>query len=116
MSTHMTKKPRQNRLDQYSTFIDLIPAEEIQQVFDHWVSTFPTNKGKQPILSKPRTAHIAWALHTFGLDLCLQAIDGCAKSEWHMGGNPGEKIYNEITLIFRDIPHTKRFIQINRNT
>jgi hypothetical protein len=33
-----------------------------------------------------------------------------------MGGNPGEKIYNEITLIFRDIPHTKRFIQINRNT
>lgn len=107
------KKPRITRLDQYSEFVAVVPAEEIETVWQHWLSTFPTYKGKQPVLTDPRRAHIAWAIHTYGVQKSLDAITGCSKSEFHMGSNPAEKIYNDITLIFRDEKHVTRFLREN---
>lgn len=108
---------KSNRHIQYRPFIQLVTAADIEEVFNYWVSTFSSKspKGVRTQLTDERKAHIAWAIHTFGVSDCKLAIDGCSNSEWHMGGNPGEKIYNQITLIFRDIEKTSRFIRIGKN-
>lgn len=120
MSSLMTqksgnKKPRTTRFETYSKLIPLVPAAEIEIVWNHWLSTFKEHPGRKPELNQLRRAHIAWGIHTFDTQLCLTAITGCANSEWHMGGNPAEKIYNDITLILRDITHTKRFLKIAKD-
>lgn len=107
------KKPRITRLDQYSGFIAVVPAEEIETVWQHWISTFKDQPGRKPKINHLRQAHIAWAIHTYGVQKSLDAITGCSKSEFHMGSNPAEKIYNDITLIFRDEKHVTRFLREN---
>ena len=113
----MTTGMKSNRFLEYLPFIQLITAADIEEVFNYWVSTFSSksSKGTRAKLTEERKAHIAWAIHMFGVSDCKHAIDGCNNSEWHMGGNPGEKIYNQITLIFRDIEKISRFIRIGKN-
>jgi hypothetical protein len=105
------KKPRITRATRYSEFIALVPAEEIETVWQHWISTF--KKTKKADLTDLRRAHIAWAIHTYGVQKSLDAITGCSKSEFHMGSNPAEKTYNDVALIFRDEKHVTRFLREN---
>ena len=115
MSTinHMTQK-RKTRFSEYSAIVPLVAAEEIQKVFEHWINTFfSASSGKKPKLTPSREAHIAFALYHYSLEQCFAAITGCAASEWHMGANPNEKIYNSLELIFRNEKHTNRFIWLN---
>jgi hypothetical protein len=39
----------------------------------------------------------------------MDAISGCAMSDWHMGDNPRGKKYDDIELILRDSAHIERF-------
>ena len=85
-------------------------ADEILQVFAHWVLTCRTpTRGPKPKLTDKRRKRIAKALKDYGLDACLQAIEGVQYSSWHMGGNPQGKKYDDLELILRDEKHIEMF-------
>lgn len=83
------------------------PSAQVERVFAHWQSVM-----KKPLakLDAKRKSRIEWALKTYGLTSSLEAIDGCQRSEWHMGGNDRHREFNDISLIFRDAEHTERFL------
>lgn len=88
-------------------------SSEVQAVFDHWVKVHRTpRRGPQPVLGDKRKNKIARAIRDYGVETCLQAISGCAMSDWHMGDNPRRKQYDDIELILRDAAHIERFATI----
>ena len=90
-----------------------VPISEVQEVFDHWVTTFrATGRGPVPVLSDKRKSKIAKAIKDYGTKTCLEAISGCALSDWHMGENPRGKKYDDIELILRDSAHIEKFATI----
>lgn len=78
-------------------------------VFDHWrtVMNSPhTNLSpdrKEVIIDRLREGWTVGELK--------YAIDGCASSNFHMGQNDRQAVYNQITIIFRDTEHVERFIR-----
>jgi hypothetical protein len=91
----------------------VVPANEVKAVFDHWVTTHRTpRRGPEPVLSEKRKTRISKAITDYGVEVCLQAVSGCAMSEWHMGDNPRRKRYDDIELILRDAAHIERFATI----
>jgi hypothetical protein len=90
-----------------------VPISEVQEVFEHWVATFrATGRGPVPVLSDKRKSKIAKAIKDYGTKTCLEAISGCALSDWHMGENPRGKKYDDIELILRDSAHIEKFATI----
>ena len=90
-----------------------VPSTDITTVFNHWVVTHRENRpGPTPVLGEKRQAKIARAIRDYGVEICLQAISGCAMSDWHMGDNPRRKRYDDIELILRDSAHIERFATI----
>jgi len=82
----------------------------VKEVFDFWVTTFRSNgKGPTPVLSDKRRSKISRAIKDYGVETCMDAISGCAMSDWHMGDNPRGKKYDDIELILRDSAHIERF-------
>lgn len=90
-----------------------VESDLVREVFDHWVIELRSNqRGPQPVLSEPRRKLIKKALSDYGIDNCKLAIDGCKRSDWHMGENPSGKRYNDIELIFRNSRNIERFIDM----
>lgn len=88
-------------------------SAEVRQVFDHWVATHRAERpGPTPVLSDKRRVKITRAIADYGVEVCLQAISGCAMSDWHMGDNPRRKRYDDLELILRDAAHIERFAGI----
>jgi ribonucleotide reductase beta subunit family protein with ferritin-like domain len=85
---------------------------EIQQVWDYWVSKMRATSKRKPVLDSSRRQFIGAAIFDYELQGCLDAIDGCAMSEFHMGRNKMNKRYDSIELIFRDAEHIEKFHDI----
>lgn len=81
----------------------------VQLVFDHWRAVM--GKTQAAKLDGKRRRRCEWAIREYGLDVAKRAIDGCARSDWHMGRDPksGGASYNDLTLVFRDAVHLERF-------
>ena len=91
----------------------VVNPSEIESVFDHWVAVHRDGRrGPTPVLSAKRQSKIARAITDHGVEVCIQAVSGCAMSEWHMGDNPRRKRYDDIELILRDAAHIERFATI----
>jgi len=78
-----------------------------REIFSYWVERMAK---KRAVMDKKREARIGWAIATYGLEACREAIDGCLSSPWHMGKNPSNKRYDDISLIFRDAEHVEMFL------
>jgi len=80
----------------------------VREVFEYWqtVMDHPT-----AILDANRQRKIEIAVEKYGIDYCKKAIDGCKKTPWNNGENPGNKRYDGIELIFRNSEKIERFIQ-----
>ncbi len=81
-----------------------------EQVFAHWVWML----GKNPRRTKMgplRLRIIERALALYDTETLLLAIDGCAASKWHAGGNDREREFTDIELILRDEAHVERFAE-----
>lgn len=89
-------------------------APDVRSVFDHWVKTM--GKTKAAKLGPKRRRAIERALKSHGMDIVLKAIDGCAKSPWHTGENPGGKRYDDLTLILRDEEKIEAFAAVQDGT
>ncbi|WP_396180200.1 YdaU family protein [Flavobacterium sp.] len=83
-------------------------AEEIKQVFDHWAKVM--NKTGRSKLTKERQACIIGRLkESYTVAHIMQAIDGCKRSEFHMGKNDKGTVYDDLTLICRSGSQLEKF-------
>lgn len=98
------------------TVTSRVASEDIQKVFDHWVAVCRPKHRVQPVLSEKRRKKIADAVRIYGVEVCLQAIDGITRSDFHMGANSRGKVYNDIELILRDAEHIERFAEMYQDT
>ena len=89
-----------------------VSEAEIQQVWDYWVSKMRATSKRKPVLDSSRRQYIGAALFDYELQGCLDAIDGCSISEFHMGRNKMNKRYDSIELILGDAEHIEKFHDI----
>lgn len=87
-----------------------VKPELIREVYEYWCSIMRPGKKRVPALDARRELKVAAAIADYGVDECLLAIDGCAKSDFHMGRNRQNKRYDDLELIFRDQDHIERFL------
>ena len=108
---------RSNTLSSISSINKIINKEKINKkemvnlVFEHWKKTL---NHPRAVLGKKRSDCISKAIALgYSNEQLMAAVDGCAKSTWHMGANDDGKVHDGITLIFRDEEHIERFISFN---
>jgi hypothetical protein len=77
-----------------------------ERVFAEWCRVMDSPRSK---IDKKRAARIDWALATYGLEVCTQAIAGCRADPFSMGQNDRGRKFNDATLIFRDAEHVEKF-------
>lgn len=108
--TQDTKTPRhQDTRSSLTSFEKDSRGREVTALFEHWRSAM--GKSGAAKLDLKRRRRCEWAIAEYGLELSKLAIDGCARSDWHMGRDPrspGSR-YDDLTLIFRDSTHFERF-------
>jgi uncharacterized protein YdaU (DUF1376 family) len=87
-------------------------AESLVTIFDHW--SMRMNHGKAKLDSK-RQKLINNALNIgYSITDLTGAIDGCAKSPYHMGTDGrNTTVYDSLELILRDAEHIDKFIKLN---
>ncbi|MGC9200234.1 MAG: hypothetical protein ACP5E5_15220 [Acidobacteriaceae bacterium] len=83
-------------------------SAQVRDVFAQWQRIMNKPRAK---LDRKRQTRIEWALKTYGYDACILAIEGCARSEWHMGKNDRGERYDDLTLIFRNAEKFERFLE-----
>ncbi len=81
-------------------------SQDVIELFNYWKETLNHPKAK---LDKKRKAKIEQALKDYPIDTLKAAVDGCKRSNFHMGQNPLGAIHDGIDLIFRDAEHVERF-------
>lgn len=89
-----------------------VPDSEIQKLWDYWVDKMRAGSKRKPVLDSNRRQYLGAAIHDYGMQGCIDAIDGCALSEFHMGRNKMNKRYDSVELIFRDAEHVEKFQEI----
>lgn len=89
---------------------DNLLEENIEQVFNLWAKLCDSPRSK---LDAKRKTIIKTAINNYGLEIALKAVEGCSKTLWNMGygfkGEPTDKKYIELSLIFRDAEKVERF-------
>ncbi len=86
------------------------PADAVR-VFDHWRAKLEHPRAK---LDPKRTRLIRDRLKQFSADDLCRAVDGCARSDFHMGKHPktqGQR-HDAIELICRDAAHVEKFLEL----
>jgi hypothetical protein len=94
-------KPKSNgwkRRAKVALIKEVSPAA-IEQVFEYWKVTL--GKRNNVVLSDIRRAYIAEGIINHGIKACMEAIQGCSLSDFHMGDNRQNVQYNDIELILR---------------
>lgn len=84
-------------------------VEGVEEVFSFWQQTMKKQKSK---LDEKRKKMIEARLLDYSIDDLKNAILGCSKSSWHMGHNPQQTSYNQISNIFGSSENTERFIEL----
>jgi len=92
-----------------SNFLAPINPITLMQIWEHYVETFWTGRGRKPRLTDERAKLITAAVNQFDVETVKRAITGCSLSPWHMGQNPAGMHYTSIELILRDAPHVEMF-------
>lgn len=84
-------------------------VEGVEEVFSFWQQTMKKQKSK---LDEKRKKMIEARLLDYSIDDLKNATLGCSKSSWHMGHNPQQTSYNQISNIFGSSENTERFIEL----
>lgn len=87
-------------------------SADAEAVLERWAAVlYPARK---PVFDKPRRAVVGRALASFSREQLFQAIDGVARSDWHMGRDPKTegRSYRDLATIFRDAAQVEKFIDL----
>lgn len=88
----------------------VVSEDEILEVYEHWISVMRPGKKRVPGLDEKRRLKVASAIADYGVGDCKLAIDGCSRSDFHMGRNKQKRRYDDLELILRDQDHVERFL------
>jgi hypothetical protein len=83
----------------------------VRVVFDHWRAKLNHSRA---VLNAKRERVIRARLKEFSPEDLCKAIDGCARSDFHMGRSPRSegRVFDDIELICRDASKVENFIRI----
>lgn len=98
---HATTKSKLIKAAKVSSFA-------IEEVFNYWKSVM--NKPATVVLDELRRQNIGAAISDYGIQGCKDAIDGCLLSDFYMGHNKQNVVYNDISLILRNSTKIELFI------
>ena len=87
-----------------------VAESAIQEIYDYWCHVMRPNRKNPARLDVKGRDRVAAAISDFGMEVCRRAIDGCSKSDFHMGRNKRGRRYDSLDLIFRSHEHTERFL------
>tara|TARA_B110001454_G_scaffold209625_1_gene223307 strand:- start:1116 stop:1523 length:408 start_codon:yes stop_codon:yes gene_type:complete len=82
----------------------------ISEVYEYWLRLMRPGRTRVPALDDKRRLKVASAIADYGAAECMKAIDGCTRSDFHMGRNKQGKRFDDLELIFRDQDHIERFL------
>jgi hypothetical protein len=85
------------------------PNNDVMTVWEFWLETLRYNSKTRVVMSDKRRRKIEKALEQYDVQTCLDAISGCAQSDFHQGRNGRGTKYDDIELILRDPEHIERF-------
>lgn len=117
-TTEITEKEKASRSpvnDQASLLAPVKPKPDdpVEPLFRHWQTVHNHPRAK---LDAKRRKRIREALKLgYTVDDLKMAIEGCARSPYHMGDNDNGMRYDSLDLIFRSAEHIDRFIAIYHN-
>lgn len=88
----------------------VLPTETdpVKRVFEHWKRVM--NHPASHLDAKRRSVIQDRMKEGYSADHLILAIDGCAKSAWHMGQNDKSKVYDSLDLICRDASKVDGFM------
>jgi len=84
---------------------------EIKEIFQYWQERM--NHPNARCDAKRERLINAMLKIGYSMQNLKDAIDGCARSTWHMGENDRGKVYDDISLILRDASHVDSFMKCN---
>ncbi len=85
-------------------------SSDVEKIFAYWAEKM--GKPRAKLNSKRRRKVEARLAEGYSREDLLAAIDGCAKSPWHMGTNPDSRQWNDLELICRDGSKVESFMEI----
>lgn len=83
---------------------------DAQTVFDYYKKAL---NHPRAVFDDKRKKIIKNALKKYSVEKLCAAINGCKKSQWHMGSNDRKTIYDSIQLIFRNADKIEQFMRID---
>lgn len=84
--------------------------DQVERIFSHWRIIHECRRAK---LDAKRDRAIRDRLRDgYSEEDLIDAIEGCALSDFHMGQNDRRTKYNDLSLICRDAAHVDRFIEV----
>lgn len=86
--------------------LEALLTDDEFQVFEHW-RVRCRHPGAKATPERKRL--IAKQLKLYSVEELMQAIDGCAASEWHQGVNERHRRYDSLELILRDAKRIEEF-------
>lgn len=87
--------------------------DQVASVFDHWRQVMSHQKS---VMDAKRRKLIESRMKDGYTEEDLKsAIDGCARSSFHMGDNERQQRYDGLDLILRDAAHVDKFLSLDRN-
>jgi len=107
------RKGKERNMEQGKEHGNANADEDVNSVFDYWVNTMNSPNSK---LTADRKAKIKARLKTFSVDDICKAIDGCKRSEFHMGKNDRNTAYNSIEFICRNDSKIEFFHNVGQST
>ena len=82
---------------------------KIAEVFEFWKSVM--SKSETVKITKGRSDKISERIKDgYSVDDMKKAIEGCAKSPYHMGKNDQKTVYDDLTLILRNAEKVDQFM------
>jgi len=88
--------------------------DDVRTVWEEWVRVHRAGQENRVKLTEERRERISWAVVTYGVETCMEAIAGCKLSPFHQGDNDRGRKYDDVELILRDAAKIERFCEIAR--
>jgi len=110
IATDKNVKKEKNENNEIKTPSSPSAPDCVKQIFDHWFQVM--GKTNQTKLTKGRIGKIKARLaEGYTVDQIKQAIEGCAKSAYHMGQNDTGTVYDDLDLICRSGSKIEHFAE-----
>jgi len=88
---------------------DSSKTDSVREVFEHWQRVMSKPRSK---LTDDRRRKISARLKDYTVADLMKAIDGCARSPWHLGENDARREYNDLELICRSGAKVEQFMEM----